>query len=128
MAETRRLYPLTTPQGDWIPLDVIRSHGLGRIDFTAADQEVAIPTDVEILVLYATQMCIVGLGVAAVAVPASLTYANDRVLVPADQYVVVDKNEITELHAIRFDTNGTLWVIGVRAWQDTKKAVQFNRA
>jgi hypothetical protein len=128
MSEDRRLYPLTTPQGEPIPLDVVRVHGLGRIDVTNTDKEIALATEIEILVLYATEMCIVRLGVSAASVPASLAYLADAVLVPADQFMVIDKNEATELHAIRFDTDGVLWINGIRAWQDTKKAAQFNRA
>jgi len=127
MAEARRLYPLTTPLGEPIPLEVIRLHGLGRINFTSADQEIALSTNIEILVLYATQDCIVRLGILAASVPASLAYLADAVLVPANQYLVIDKNEATELHAVRFDTDGILWITGVRAWQDTQKAVQHNR-
>jgi len=128
MTEARRLYPLTTPQGDWIPLDVIRVHGLGRISFIVTEKEIALDPDIEILVLYATQICIVRLGTAVVSIPADLAYQTDAILVPADQYVIIDKNEATELHVIRFDTDGILWINGIRAWQDTKKAVQFDRA
>lgn len=128
MAELRRLYPLSTPLGDWIPLDVWRVHGLGRIDFTITSQALLIPTDVEILILRATQECIVKLAAAVVTVPASLTYVADEIMIPIGVYVIIDKNEATELRAIRISADGTLWINGLRAWQDTKKAVQFNRA
>lgn len=127
MAEALRLYPLTTPDGIPIPLDLIRLNGLGHISFTNADKEFTIPAEVEILVLYATEDCIIALDAAA-TIPADETYTENRMIVPSEQILVIDKNGAEVLHAIRVSADGELWVIGVRAWQDTKKAVQFSRS
>lgn len=84
MASTSQRYPLSTPDGDSIPLDIIRPHSYLFIDFTlSASASIAVPAGVEIMSVSATTDCFIKFGGTAAA-PVAGVLSSDLCLVEAD--------------------------------------------
>lgn len=126
-ADTLGIYPLSTPGGDAIPLDIIRPLKLYRQDFNdEAGTEVAFAADVEIVVCWATRACIVCFG-AVVAMPASGSSVNATIILPANTLTVIDLNGLDSFSSMGIAEEGTVFVQQVQKWQDIRKNTQYNR-
>lgn len=125
--ETLGLYPHSTPSGEVIPYDIIRPLGITRKDFTdIASGLIAIPSNADILALFATEDCIISFAATAVA-PVDGTFVANCMVVPARTYVNIDHNAATTFSVIGIVGPGTLFVTAVQKWNDTKKFSQYQR-
>lgn len=89
MPSTTKRYPLSTPDGISIPLDVIRPNSFLLLDFTlVVSAAITVPTGVEIMSMTATEDCIINFGGNAVD-PVSGTIYSGSICVERDQRVTV---------------------------------------
>jgi hypothetical protein len=127
VAEPLGLYPLSSPDGQSIPYEVIRPIGLIRQDFNdVGSAAVTIPTAADILAFFANATCIVTFGATAV-VPANGVHGLNSILIPANTYMNVDHNGAANFSVVGVSEAGTLFTVTVKKWQDTKKPIQFQR-
>lgn len=127
MAELLGLYPLSSPDGQAIPYEVIRPIGLIRQDFTdTGSAAITIPAAAELLSLFANATCIVRFGATA-AVPANGAHDIDSILVAANTYMNVDHNGAANFSVIGVSEAGTLFVTTVQKWKDVRKTTQYAR-
>lgn len=126
MAELLSLYPLSSPKGEAIPYDIIRSRGLIRQDFTdAASPSVSIPANTDILSCWATNDCIIRFGSAAV-VPSNGTIVADEMIIPAHTFMNIDHNGAANFSVIGITSpGGILFVASVDKWKEIRKSKQF---
>jgi hypothetical protein len=126
--ETLGLYPHSAPDGTPIPFDIVRPLGLIRQDFTAvASAEIAIPTNAELLLLMATQECLMQLD-GVVAIPANGVHTLGLIAIPGATAVVIEPNGALTFSVIRLGSDdGTLYVQTITKWKDLRKTAQFNR-
>lgn len=120
-ADTRGLYPLTTPGGDAIPYDVFRPFGLLPVAITdAVSADIAIPAGAELFVVLATTPCVLRFGEDNASVPSSGTHQLDAMYIPADVHMVIDVNEASEFTIIgtTVAATGTLWINTTKTWKD----------
>lgn len=118
------LYPLSTPGGEPIPLEIVQLIGLIKQSFTnVAANGVTIPA-CDFIYVYSDQDCIVKLGGVVVA-PADGEHKTDTFIVPANTVLTIDHKQNTTFGVIRVTTNGTLWVQTVNKYQDINKNVLF---
>lgn len=129
MADDRELYPLTTPGGQAIPFDVFRPFGLIIADIDASvTPDIVIPAGAELLLVIATQPCIVRFGETNAAIPAEGTHDADSFFLPADTFVILDPNEAAELTAIGISaTAGKLYINTTKKWKDLQIASRLDR-
>jgi len=126
-AELRSLYPLSSPDGQAIPYEVIRPIGLIRQDFTdTPSAAVTIPAAAELLSLFANATCVVTFN-AASAVPANGVHQLDSILLAANTYMNVDHNAAATLSVIGVSESGTLFITTVEKWKDIRKTAQYTR-
>lgn len=124
------LYPLSKPDGDPIPYDVIRPLGLFSSAFTdsvAGPFAIpATPPDVTLSV-FATSDCIIGLDTTAAHVLDGSFQAN-MALIPGNTFMNIDHNGAANLTVVGIREGGGLLIVMIsKKWQDTKKASLFER-
>lgn len=121
-----QLYPNATLDGQPIPFDVLLSSGIIIQPFTnVAVDNVAIPTETELLILYSDQNCFLSLS-AAIVLPANGAFGAGIHYIPANCMKIIDPDGATAFSVIRQTANGTLVVECAYKWMDAKKVTQFN--
>lgn len=82
MASTTQRYPLSSPDGTPIPLEIMKPHSFLQKSFltASASSAVTVPTDVEILSITTTEDCILKFGGTA-TLPTDNVAIADAVLV-----------------------------------------------
>lgn len=82
MASTTQRYPLSTPDGTPIPMEIIKPHSFVQKNFIAGivSAAVAVPTDVEIMSITTTEDCIIKFGGTA-ALPVDNTPLLDSMFI-----------------------------------------------
>lgn len=119
-----KAYPLSTPGGLPIPLDIIRCAGLIKQAFSAvAVNGVVIPA-CDYLFLYSDQKCVVALG-RNVVIPANGAFEADEYVIPPGTLMIIDHQQATTLGVIRIAFDGVLWIQCVEKYKDVRKSVQF---
>ncbi len=88
-SDTQR-YPLSTPEGSAIPLEIMKPHSFIRktFDNVIVTAAIAVPANIEILSISVTEDCLVCFGANAVTPVDGTAYAN-TVLVEANVRVCV---------------------------------------
>ena len=116
MASTSQRYPLSTPDGLSIPLDVIKPHSIVLLNFTTmtASAVVAIPDGIEIASLYSTEDCVIQFGGTA-AVPANGVNTPNALVLTKDVITVIAPPLVT-LTAIGLSTAGSLRIQFIEKW------------
>lgn len=120
-ADTRGLYPLTTPGGEAIPYDVFRPFGLLPVAITdAVSADINVPTGAELFLVLASTPCILRFGEPNASVPSSGTHQVDSMYIPADVHMIIDVNEAVEFTVIGTvaSATGTLWINTTKTWKD----------
>ena len=126
MSSTTKRYPLSTPDGKPIPLDVVKPVGLVVLPFTAVvSAAIAVPSDNEIISFYATEDCYIQFGGVA-AVPASGVYTANMLLVKKSFRLTVAPPSAT-FTVISAGTNGTLQAQFIDKWASVVLATQTAR-
>lgn len=82
MSSTTQRYPLSSPDGTPIPLEIMKPHSFLQKVFnaTTASADVNIPTDVEIMSITVTEDCIIKFGGSA-TIPVDNVALTDTILV-----------------------------------------------
>lgn len=89
MPSINQRYPLSTPEGVAIPLDIMRPYGYLRKGFsTVVSSNIPIPDELEIVLLYATEDCLVTFGGNAEASVDGIMQLN-TVFIPKDMRICV---------------------------------------
>ncbi len=95
MPSTTKRYPLSTPDGSYIPLDVIKPNGLILLSHSAVvSASISIPEDIEIISFLSSTDCLVNFGGTA-SVPADGVLSQNTVLIPADMRISVAPTSTT---------------------------------
>lgn len=130
-ANPLKLYPHADLKGDDIRFDILFSSGLIIKTFSdAAANDIAIPDDGEILVVYgdATADCFIELA-DSITVPADGVFRAALYFIPAGCMKVIDRNGATSFSIIRAaDANGFVIIEVAYAYRDTKKQQQHTRS
>ena len=127
MASTTKRYPLSSPNGQPIPLDVVKPLGFLKKSFSAVvSGDISIPPECELISITTTENCYIAFGGIA-AVPAdgvyvgSLLYAKKglrmTVAPPADVFTVIRDTADGELQVQFLDK----WASVTLATQNAKK-------
>jgi len=90
MSSSTQRYPLSTPEGSAIPLDIMKPHSFIRKAFTAnvVSSAIVVPADVEILSLTANADCIICFGGTAVAPVDGISYSKTLYLDKCTRIIV----------------------------------------
>lgn len=122
----KQLYPLSTQEGNFVPLEVAEAIAYASIAFTnVATSPLAFPSKAEVIMVLATEPCLIAFGKPA-AIPADATFDLDVAMIPKDSfvYLVIPKDKET-ISVIRDGTvNGTIRVQVYRAWKALKQTLQ----
>lgn len=126
MASTTKKYPLSTPDGISIPLDVIRPNSFMLINFTTVvSAEFTVPTGVEIMSIVATEDCVINFGGAPV-LPVSGTLYTNSVSIERDQRLTVSPTAST-FKVIGETASGTLRINFIDNWAALTLTTQQSR-
>lgn len=89
MPSTSQRYPLSTPDGISIPLDIVRPHSCMLIDFTlVVSTAINVPTGIQVMSMTASEDCVISFGGTAVD-PVSKTLYTGSFIVERDQRITV---------------------------------------
>lgn len=126
MADLKARYPLATADGVAIPNDTIRPAGVYSIALTdsAGTTELALPSEYNTIVLYATTSCIIRFG--GVAVAPSTTVQVDSVCLPASTLMTVSP-PVMSISGITIAGTGMLFVTIVESWAGLGLELQNTR-
>lgn len=120
-----KLYPLSTPDGQAIPLEIVRGYGLIRQDFTDTPvNNVTIPA-CDFLYCISDQDCVFALTTSVTA-PANGVHNLGYYMIPANTVITIDHNAAVHFSVVGLGVPGTLWVHTVSKYKDTHKSVQFD--
>lgn len=127
MPSTSQRYPLSTPDGVAIPLEILRPHSYVKKSFTsgAASAVVAVPGNVEIAILSADQDCLVCFGGTA-AVPADNTNVASVIFVPQGVRVCVAPTA-DNFTVIGETASGSLRIQFVDKWAGLAVQTQYQK-
>lgn len=115
MASTSQRYPLSTPEGAAIPLDIMKPHSFMQKDFTeVVSAALAVPDGIEIVSFTASEDCIIRFGAAAV-VPADGVSYPDTIYIDKDVRVCVAPRAAT-FTVIATSAVGTLHAQFIEKW------------
>jgi hypothetical protein len=126
MPSTSQRYPLSTPDGASIPLDVIRSGGfIRKATALTVSASVSIPDSIEIVSFTATEDCLVCFGGTAAVAADGVLQAN-TVFVRKDSRVTVapTANNFT---VISYTASGYLYCQLIDKWAGLALQTQYNR-
>lgn len=132
MADTSRRYPLSTAQGDSIPLDVIRpvSAVATTITSASASSAITIPSIVEIVIMLSDVDCWAKFASSAsvAAIPTNNTITADLLFVPANlQLSVAPPPDKKSLSFIAASTSGRVVTQLLETWTGTSLQSQQPR-
>lgn len=129
MANDLKLYPNSNLNGVPLPLDIILVKGAIRQAFTAtAANDIDIPDDVDILVIYADDLyaCFIQLDGNA-AIPADGVFTEGLHYIPAGAIKVIDKNGASTFGVVSADANAGVVIIEPSyAYKDGRRAKQHS--
>lgn len=132
MANIPNRYPLSTADGQAIPLDVIRPNSSVSISFitSAGSTALSLPASVEIMVVYATQDCLIQFATSAAAATAYVngTIKTDSIFVPASTLMVISPIPEKVSFSIRGITaDGNAYINFLEKWSGMSLQSQFTR-
>lgn len=126
MPSTTQRYPLSTPDGKYIPLDVVRSAGYAiKSVNTSVSSPITIGENVEIISFSATEDMLVCFGGVA-ALPADAVVYADTVFIGRGQRVTVAATALT-FTAIALTTAGILHCQLIDKWAGLGLQTQYLR-
>jgi hypothetical protein len=121
-----QVYPFSTADGQAIPLDIIKSSGLVKKDFTALSTGSFTLVAGEVGVLLASAPCLVRFGTTIPEVLLDGTLYSDMYLVPRDTVITVSLTAgIIYVRGIEED--GTLYLQLIEKWAGLALAKQYSR-
>lgn len=90
MSSDTQRYPLSTPDGSAIPMEIIKPHSclLKTFSNSAATAALSVPSDVEIMSISVTEDCLITFGAAAVSLVDGVAQLN-TVFIPKNMRVCV---------------------------------------
>lgn len=132
MSDLKARYPLSTPDGQAIPLDVVRPYGLVFKTFLSSGPTAAltIPAAIEVFSILASEDCLIkfAASAASAAVPADGVMAADTGIASKDILTVlsppVDKKSIS---LIGLSANGTATLSYYENWSGLSLQSQITR-
>lgn len=126
MSSTDQRYPLSTPDGMAIPLEIMRPYGYIRKGFSGTvSAQVLVPDGIEIVLLYSTEDCLIRFGGnAAISVDGVLSL--DTVFLPKDMRICVAPTS-TYLTVIADSLSGQLSIQFIDRWAGLSLPVQTGR-
>lgn len=127
MSSSTQRYPLSTPDGVAIPLEVIKAHSLVKKSFLSASATAAltVPADVELMMVSATRDCIIRFGAAA-SVPADGVALADAVYVYADMVVFVAPH-LSTFTIIGAAADGSAVIQYLQKWAGLALSTQYSK-
>lgn len=110
------IYPLSTPSGAAIPLDIVRPASLVMFDFTAgAVSDIVLSSEFTTCWLYATEDCILRLTNTLPAALVSGTVYDRTIFVPASSPISV-LLEAGNAAILGLSANGKLYINSITQW------------
>jgi hypothetical protein len=126
MPSTSQRYPLSTPDGIAIPLDVIRPHSfLAKTTALVVSAPVAIPSAVEIASFTATEDCLVCFGDTAI-IAADGVLQPDTIFIQKGARVTVAPTAST-FTVIAMSTPGYLYCQFIDKWAGLALETQYRK-
>ncbi|EKD22435.1 MAG: hypothetical protein ACD_86C00004G0005 [uncultured bacterium] len=116
MASSKQRYPLSTLNGQYIPLDVIRPSGLIKISYleASASAAVALPAGTELLLVRSTSDCFIKFANSSATKPTNIVVA-DTLDLRAEEYRVVSPMDL--YYSVIGDTvDGELFIQILETW------------
>lgn len=132
MANIPNRYPLATADGQAIPLDVVRPNSSVQIALLtgAGSAALSLPTSTEVMVVYATQDCLIQFATTAAAATAFVagTIKTDSIFIPASTIIVLSPvPEKTSFSLIAISAAGSAYITFLEKWSGMALQSQFNR-
>lgn len=128
MASTTQRYPLSTPDGSAIPLDIMKPHSFIMKSFIggAATDPIAVPEGVEIVSLSVTEDCIVCFGDDAVQPVDGVSYLN-TVYVEKSVRICLAPSVDTFTIISATATSGTALIQFIEKWAGLAVQTQYSK-
>lgn len=126
MTSPSEIYPFATQDGKAIPLDILKPAALSFFDFTsAAKADITISQESSVVMLLATEVCILSFNSALTALTAGAEYLN-AVLVPKN--IIVSCLLPGYSAQVRGVTaSGVLYIQSIEKWSGLALDKQFQR-
>lgn len=125
---TANRYPLSSPEGQAIPLDVVKPLGVIRLPFTSASYNSQVLSSAyqdKLLMLSSSADCYLDSNAVAVPIVDNIVSANN-VHVPAGTLVIVVINSV-HLNVIGVSASGSLHVQILDTWSKVAIEAQISR-
>ena len=123
------LYPLSTKEGNAVPLDVIRPNGVIRKSFTSTGTSpIALPNDTDIYSLFATENCYVLFADATITLPADGSFEDDILYVPVNTQIMIRLPDVHFSVISASSRSGELVLQSCITWHGIALASQFVRS
>lgn len=131
MADTPGRYPLATPDGQSIPLDVLYPHSFTRLAFNSGSNvSTDIPTDAVLAEIYADNKCKICLGAATTADVSGTNY-TDEYFIPAnlttERKVRIYLKEKATLQVWGLGAAGVLYINYLIPWTSLQLQTNLDR-
>lgn len=126
MPSTTQRYPLSSPDGKPIPLEIIKPHGYIRRGFTDISAvSVGLPAEVEILSLHSSWDCIISFSGDA-EIPVDGVLLSQGIFLPKNMRITVAPTS-TSLSVIGDSGSGTLHIQAIDKWVGLATQSQLDR-
>jgi len=132
MTDISGRYPLSTTDGQFIPLDTVRPYGIVKKSFVSASgsSAISIPVDIRIVSAYASEDCFLKFAASGATISAPTDGVNmlDTLFIPATSLIVftppVDKPSVA---VIGDSASGTLILSFLETWNGLSTQAQITR-
>lgn len=132
MTDVKNRYPLSTSDGKYIPMEVIRPNSFLSVDFTAIGASAAedVPAAVELFSVFSNEDCFIQFAAAAASATAivSGTPKVDAIMIPANVIVTISAPIDKKSFSVRgLTASGTLNCNFLETWTGLSLSSQITR-
>lgn len=132
MADLDKVYPFSTADGQAIPVDIVRPHGVIKKSFlsSGATAAMSVPDTIDVFSVVATEDCLIKFAASSASASALSdgVLATDMMFIPADILTVVSPPLDKKSFSLRGDSaNGTAVIQFFETWKGLSLQSQRTR-
>ena len=118
------IYPLSTQNAGWIPLDVIKPLAITYLVFGTGFSDLVLSANTNLAAIWASEHCLLDLSNTATTIVSGTTY-NNWLFIPKDSVVMVTLPTAT-IKVRGLTASGRLVIQGIQRWSALALPRQIN--